>query len=97
MENQKRASQSFLTSYLKSHTARLAVLTGLLLGGLGLQLANPQVIRYFIRVKNQVRHALVEKLCQEEAGFNFTYKASRHEQLKLSQVLAAFYQDSLIN
>jgi RIO kinase 1 len=48
------------------------------------------------RVKNQKRQALADELYQEEAGFNFTYKASRHEQQWLSQVLDNFYQDSLI-
>ncbi len=49
------------------------------------------------RGKNQKRQALVEELYQEEADFNFTYKASRHEQQWLSQALGGFYQDSLIS
>jgi ATP-binding cassette subfamily B protein len=48
METNNRKHLSFLVKYLKPHTARLAALTTLLLGGIGLQLANPQVIRYFI-------------------------------------------------
>jgi RIO kinase 1 len=53
-------------------------------------------VRANSRVKNQKRQALAEELYQEEADFNFTYKASRHEQQWLSQVLDSFYQDSLI-
>jgi RIO kinase 1 len=50
-----------------------------------------------IREKNQKRLALAEELSQSEAGFNFTYKATRHEQQWLSQALGGFYQDSLIS
>jgi RIO kinase 1 len=49
------------------------------------------------RVKNQRRETLAEQLYQEEAGFNFTYKASRHEQQWLSGVLRSFYEDSLVS
>jgi ABC-type multidrug transport system fused ATPase/permease subunit len=37
-----------LGTYLRPQRARVALLTALLLGGIGLQLLNPQVIRYFI-------------------------------------------------
>jgi RIO kinase 1 len=47
--------------------------------------------------KEQKRQVLAEELYQEEDGFNFTYKASRHEQQWLSQALGGFYQDSLIS
>jgi ATP-binding cassette, subfamily B, bacterial len=48
MGTQNKKNLSFLVRYMKPHTARLSALTALLLGGIGLQLANPQVIRYFI-------------------------------------------------
>jgi ATP-binding cassette subfamily B protein len=37
-----------LVTYLRSQGSRVLLLTGLLFGGIGLQLINPQVIRYFI-------------------------------------------------
>jgi ABC-type multidrug transport system fused ATPase/permease subunit len=37
-----------LTAYLQPQRARVALLAGLLLAGIGLQLLNPQVMRYFI-------------------------------------------------
>ncbi|MGH2520959.1 MAG: ABC transporter transmembrane domain-containing protein, partial [Anaerolineales bacterium] len=37
-----------LTRYLKPQGLRVALLTVLLLGGIGLQLVNPQLIRYFL-------------------------------------------------
>jgi ATP-binding cassette, subfamily B, bacterial len=40
--------RSLLGTYLKPQTARVALLAALLFGGIGLQLANPQIIRYFI-------------------------------------------------
>ncbi len=49
------------------------------------------------RIKSQKRQLLAEELNQEEADFNFTYKASRHEQQWLSQVLGSFYLDSIIS
>jgi ATP-binding cassette, subfamily B, bacterial len=48
MGTQNKKYLSFLVRYMKPHTVRLLALTALLLGGIGLQLANPQVIRYFI-------------------------------------------------
>ncbi len=45
----------------------------------------------------QVRAELAEQLYQEEAEFNFTYRASRHEQQWISQALRTFYEDSLIS
>jgi RIO kinase 1 len=67
---------------------------------LGSQAARPRKMhqeKETIREKNQKRQALAEELNQAEAGFNFTYKASRHEQQWLSQALDGFYQDSLIS
>lgn len=43
------------------------------------------------------RAALAEELYQPEAEYNFTYKASRHERLWLSQSLNEFYDDHLIS
>jgi RIO kinase 1 len=43
------------------------------------------------------RDVLAAELNQEETGYDFTYKASRHEQLWLGQALGAFYNDSLIS
>jgi ATP-binding cassette, subfamily B, bacterial len=40
--------RSLLGTYLKPQVARVALLAALLFGGIGLQLANPQIIRYFI-------------------------------------------------
>ena len=48
MKTQYKKYRTFLVRYLKPHTAQLVALAVLLLGGIGLQLANPQVIRYFI-------------------------------------------------
>ncbi len=66
----------------------------------GSQASRPQKIRLeeeTSRIKNQKRQALAEDLYQEEAGFNFSYRASRHEQQWLSLALGGFYQDSLIS
>src|SRR5262245_6233902 len=40
--------RNLLGTYLKPQTARVLLLAALLFGGIGLQLANPQIIRYFI-------------------------------------------------
>jgi ATP-binding cassette, subfamily B, bacterial len=40
--------RGLLGTYLKPQVARVALLAALLFGGIGLQLANPQIIRYFI-------------------------------------------------
>jgi ATP-binding cassette, subfamily B, bacterial len=40
--------RSLLGTYLKPQAIRVALLAALLFGGIGLQLANPQIIRYFI-------------------------------------------------
>ena len=37
-----------LRDYLKPQTGRVVSLAVLLLGGIGLQLLNPQIVRYFI-------------------------------------------------
>ena len=49
------------------------------------------------RTETMARAELVEELYQPEADYNFTYKASRHEQQWLSAALAGFYDDSLIS
>ena len=49
------------------------------------------------RTEVTIRSELVEELYQPEADYNFTYKASRHEQQWLSAALASFYDDSLIS
>jgi ATP-binding cassette subfamily B protein len=48
METLNREYLSLLVSYLVPNSAWLAALAALLLGGIGLQLANPQAIRFFI-------------------------------------------------
>jgi ATP-binding cassette subfamily B protein len=48
MDTLNRENLSLLVSYLKPNSARLVALAALLLGGIGLQLANPQAIRFFI-------------------------------------------------
>jgi RIO kinase 1 len=48
------------------------------------------------RTEGQARSELAGQLYQPEAGYNFTYKAARHEQLWISTALEKFYDDSLI-
>src|SRR3990172_3582484 len=43
-----QASLQLTWRYLRPQWARLALLAALLFGGIGLQLANPQIVRYFI-------------------------------------------------
>ncbi|MGE5222242.1 MAG: RIO1 family regulatory kinase/ATPase [Omnitrophica WOR_2 bacterium] len=45
----------------------------------------------------EARAELAEQLYQEEAEYNFTYHASRHEQQWISLALRTFYEDSLIS
>lgn len=45
---------------------------------------------------DRIRDMLAEELSQEESGFNFTYKASRHEKQWISEALTNFYQYGLI-
>ncbi|HEX9440035.1 MAG TPA: hypothetical protein VF909_10145 [Roseiflexaceae bacterium] len=40
--------RGLLGAYLRPQRARVALLAALLLGGVGLQLLKPQIIRYFI-------------------------------------------------
>jgi ABC-type bacteriocin/lantibiotic exporter with double-glycine peptidase domain len=39
---------SLFSTYLKPRWVRVAVLAALLFGGIGLQIVNPQIVRYFI-------------------------------------------------
>jgi len=48
MRSAARQSRGLLLTYLKPQTARVAVLSALLLASIGLQLANPQVLRAFL-------------------------------------------------
>src|SRR5436305_3002213 len=41
-------SRQLLGTYLRPQRGRVALLTALLLGSIGLQLINPQIVRYFI-------------------------------------------------
>lgn len=46
-------SFGLLAAYLRPHRAQFLLLAGLLFGGIGLQLLNPQVIRYFLDAAEQ--------------------------------------------
>ena len=48
MRIQFREYRDLFTKYLRPRWPRVALLTGLMLTGIGLQVANPQIIRYFI-------------------------------------------------
>jgi RIO kinase 1 len=49
------------------------------------------------RKQARIRASLADALDQHEAGFEFTYKASRHEHEWISQALKEFYEDHLIS